>query len=605
MAHANPPALELLGEAWAAPAVGLRLSDLFPGLPRGPHPFGETGTGIAWPRRRTGVAAALELNARRADEWLPGGTVVALAATDREPAPSGTAGEARLARALEDLAAVRHHLSTLARGLHSPVAAALGLTEVLDETPVSSDQRDLLVTLEASIRRMSHLVDGSMELIRLRVGGGPPSLGEYSVVDAVEAVAAALGGAAARRGVEVSMALDPALPWLVRGDARRVRYILGTLGTEAIASATGGGVHLEVSPGPALENGGREIVFEVRGSAQGSETPIPAPEVDPPGRLHPSPARDAEGELEVVRLIVEELGGTSEMRRVPGGEWRFTVRLPHGEVDRPCPARRRADRTWPDTAVLVAGGSPLLHRGIAAGAAHMGSRVEVVSPDRLVDRVRDATAAHLVVLLDHTLGQDLVGRLAAVLPAAASPRVSVRVAVLSAPGDEALETVAGRDLPTLAKPVARRHLAVLLADEDPVVAAEGPLRILVVDDDRAIRLGYRRLLPRMLDAEVVECTTAAEALTGGSGPAPRIALVGLPHPHAAEMARALRRRHGREVVVVARGGGDEPRTKALLDDGTLDALLPEASTPGEIARRLEELLARSPTRHAAMALSVD
>jgi CheY-like chemotaxis protein len=114
----------------------------------------------------------------------------------------------------------------------------------------------------------------------------------------------------------------------------------------------------------------------------------------------------------------------------------------------------------------------------------------------------------------------------------------------------------------------------------------------------------KRFLPRIFDAEVTEAGSVADALTKLDG-APHLALLdlGLPDGDGAEVARALRERYGREVLLVATSGYDGSRVHPLLRDGTFDAFLPKPASLGQIETLLNNLFSRSPTRSEALALT--
>jgi CheY-like chemotaxis protein len=237
----------------------------------------------------------------------------------------------------------------------------------------------------------------------------------------------------------------------------------------------------------------------------------------------------------------------------------------------------------------------------------MGSRLQLASPERLLDHIRSAGVPRVLVLLDHSLGHARVARLAAAARAAARPATRIEVVVLVPPGSDAWVDAAERPLPYLLKPVVRRRLAGFMST-DPALAAvsveEGPKRILVVEDDYGIRVFYKRFLPRILEAEVVEAATVKEALAA-LAPPPRLAIVdlSLPDGEGTEVARVIRERWGRDVLVVATSGYDESRIEPLLRDGTFDAFLPKPSPLDQIETLLGDLLSRSPTRTSALALS--
>lgn len=605
--HVNPPAARLLGEEERAACVGLDLCQLFPELPGGlpgrGEASGDSRNWTGWPRNRRREEGALEVSAHPGDDWLPGGVLLSLTRAIEGGDAVDPEGVGRRRRTEEALEESRRYLAMITHELRTPLGAVLGLAQTLDDTELSLDQRQLLRTLEDSARGMSQLLNGIYDLARMNGGTLEPAREGYSVPDMVESVAFALGGRAAEKELEVSVEVQPSVPWLLLGDLRLLRQLLMNLGANALKFTERGGIHLAVRMGESRADGDVEVVFEVSDTGPGIP-PEMQERIFEPFIQGPEAVRKESGSgigLAVVRGTVERMGGRVELESTPGRGSCFRLVVPHGTSDRPCPRRRQSDRKWPDTAVLVTGGSRRLRKGIEAAVVHMGSRMEHVSADRLLDHVRAVDAPRALVLLDHSLGQEQVARLAAAARAASPPSTHVEVVALVSQGTDPWVDAAGRSLPCLLKPVVRRRLAVFMSSEPPAMAApstaEGPRRVLVVEDDHGIRVLYRRFLPRALGVEVTEAATVKDALAEVAL-RPDLALVdmSLPDGEGVQVARALRERWGDRVLVVATSGFEEATVAPLVRDGTFDAFLPKPSPLDQIETLLGDLLSREQPR---------
>jgi signal transduction histidine kinase/CheY-like chemotaxis protein len=144
-------------------------------------------------------------------------------------------------------------LAVMSHELRTPLNAVLGMAEVLARSPLDARQQRLLGQIRTSGRLLADIIADLLDLStieagRLRVAELPFRLRD-TVADAVERFRAE----ADRRGLWLTLDLDPALPERVLGDALRVQQVLGNLLSNALKFTEQGGVRVTVSPsGPAL-----------------------------------------------------------------------------------------------------------------------------------------------------------------------------------------------------------------------------------------------------------------------------------------------------------------------------------------------------------------
>jgi signal transduction histidine kinase/ActR/RegA family two-component response regulator len=144
-------------------------------------------------------------------------------------------------------------LAIMSHELRTPLNAVLGMAEVLARSPLDERQQRLLGQMRTSGRLLADIIADLLDLStieagRMRVAVLPFRLRD-TVTDAVERCRAE----AERRGLWLTLDLDPALPERVLGDALRVQQVLGNLLSNALKFTEKGGVRVTVSPsGPAL-----------------------------------------------------------------------------------------------------------------------------------------------------------------------------------------------------------------------------------------------------------------------------------------------------------------------------------------------------------------
>jgi PAS domain S-box-containing protein len=117
-----------------------------------------------------------------------------------------------------------------------------------------------------------------------------------------------------------------------------------------------------------------------------------------------------------------------------------------------------------------------------------------------------------------------------------------------------------------------------------------PQRILVIEDNDDGREMLGRVL-RIAGHEVVEAATGSEAIEIAARRSPTVVLVdiGLPDLDGYEVARALRRRLGSAVRLVALTGYGQPRDRARSHEAGFDVHLLKPVDPAELAEVLRRL----------------
>ncbi|XVQ15344.1 sensor histidine kinase [Spirillospora sp. CA-255316] len=220
---------------------------------------------------------------------------------------------------------LRRFVADASHELRTPVATVRGYAELFRRGAADrpGDLAKAMDRIESEAERMGRLVDEMLLLARL--DQGRPL--ENAPVDLAALAADAVADASAVEP-DRPLTLEAAGPVMVRGDAERLRQVLGNLlanvrrhtppGTPATvrAEAGAGGAVLEVvDAGPGLDPADRARVFERFYRAAGS-----------PGRT-----RDHGGAglgLSIVAAVAEAHGGRVEAGAAPGGGAAFRVTLP-------------------------------------------------------------------------------------------------------------------------------------------------------------------------------------------------------------------------------------------------------------------------------------
>jgi signal transduction histidine kinase len=370
-------------------------------------------------------------------------------------------------------------LATMSHEIRTPLNALIGLTEVLTVTPLDTQQRLYLETMQTSGRQLLQIVNDVLDFSRLQADQiqlAEDDIDLRSLLRSLMQTIAALPGAAALR---LDKDIAPNVPPRIRGDGSRLTQILTNLMGNAVKFAAGGLVTLSVR---AIDTppGGGALRFEVRDSGPG----IPAELKDRifehfvQGAGGPRVSRTGTGlGLAIARRLAVAMQGTLELANPGEPGARFVLKMPcrassssstaaFAEPSMPKPAS-------PPRRILVAEDTPASQMVVRLLLEGLGHTVEVVSNGRQAveacERPFDAVlldiqmpemdgcaAAHAIRAREATDGN--AGEGGSRLPL-------VALSAFSQPSEQAAALAAGMDA-YLTKPVRRADLVRLFEKLD-------------------------------------------------------------------------------------------------------------------------------------------
>ena len=313
----------------------------------------------------------------------------------------------------EALAAVKAKagfLAVMSHEIRTPLHGVVGMSQLLAESALTPQQRDLIGVLRVSSDQLLAVVDDILDFSKIESGNlileDRPLNVRTTIGEAMDMIRLK----ALEKGLAVEVQVDPDVPAAIRGDVTRLRQVLLNLLSNAVKFTATGGVLLRVWPATGVAD--PQLVFEVVDTGLGIK-PERLPELFQPfAQGDTSTTRVYGGTglgLMICRHLVTLMGGRISVRSEPGqgSAFQFTITArPADPADVPpaptvaIPLQHRATR------VLVVDDNPINLKVAAAmldrlGYAHTGVAGGVEALQALEQGVRDERPYAIALIDSH------------------------------------------------------------------------------------------------------------------------------------------------------------------------------------------------------------
>jgi CheY-like chemotaxis protein len=201
--------------------------------------------------------------------------------------------------------------------LRTPLNGILGTINLLSQTGLDSQQREMLGIVRHSSEALLSMIDMVLEFAGIEAGRVRLKSAGFALRESIQTVAHILKPAAAAKGLRLDIGIAEAVPSCILGDAVRLRRVLFNLLDNAIKFTEAGTVRLEVG----LAGDGQALSFRVKDTGIGIAPEAGARLFTPFTQADSASSRRYGGfglGLATARRLVQMMGGSMGLESIPG-----------------------------------------------------------------------------------------------------------------------------------------------------------------------------------------------------------------------------------------------------------------------------------------------